>query len=238
MSKPDEPPTNSHEPRGGPQFPNTVEGQLARVFKQDWLNHQRIEEINELTKQVAEQTKRLADQAAAMRELQEHKDETTATAVAAAIEAVFRQLHLFKSEVDQQPEEEREDRCPGGYPEWQTWKGFRDYMVEREERLNLLKLGKGDVAELIGCDPKTISRAMFWHGLRPKQWPPSTWPLKAPPRPKPKPKPKTNSVTITDLHPALVAIGLGYAFIDIATDGKLNGVVRLLHACGIHVLNL
>lgn len=62
-------------------------------------------------------------------------------------------------------------------PLHQTWRGFvLDLQkLETYARRERLKLTRGNVAQFGVDTPKTIARTMAWYGLKPTDWPPSTW---------------------------------------------------------------
>jgi hypothetical protein len=62
-------------------------------------------------------------------------------------------------------------------PLHQTWRGFvLDLQkLEAHARRERLKLTRGNVARFGVDDARTIARTMTWYGLKPTEWPPSTW---------------------------------------------------------------
>ena len=73
---------------------------------------------------------------------------------------------------------------------FREWDFFRAHFQKRERDIRHRDhLGPEDevTREMVYADggppPKTMGYHMEWHGLRPSQWPPSTWPEAAPPRP-------------------------------------------------------
>jgi hypothetical protein len=62
-------------------------------------------------------------------------------------------------------------------PRHRTWSGFVQAMQELEgiARREGLRLSKRAVCQFGPDSPKTITRTMARYGLRPEDWPPSTW---------------------------------------------------------------
>lgn len=211
-----------------PQFPDTPEGQLARVFKQEALNNLREQRLNEAADRIAYEAEKLQ----VLLDRATNADGVAAAAAAAAtravVEALPKVLHQLSMFVGG---EEPNEHCPG-YPLLSDdWTQFRLLLVAKQGDDD--DVSKRVIAGRLGVVVRTISRAMEWHGLKVRQWPPSTWPLEAPLRPK-----KTNhAVTVMDPHTVLLTAGLfGYAFLDVVVDGKLDHIVRLLHACGVRLV--
>ncbi len=218
-----------------PQFPNTPEGQLARVFKQEELNNLREQRLNQAAERLAAEAVRLETLLEKVQRAEEFTSAAAAAATRAAVEAIpalLQQLHMF-ARADEPGE--TEEHCPGGFPD--EWSEFRALFVKYEGREPEDHRTKVALAGVIGCHPRTITRAMEWHGLSKRLWPPSTWPVMAPRnRPGP-PQKRKNSVMITDLDTGLAAAVLfGAALIDYVADGKFNHVMGILKACGIRLV--
>jgi len=211
-----------------PQFPDTPEGQLARVFKQEALNNLREQRLNEAAERLAAEATRLE----ALLERVQRAEEFTSTAAAAAtraaveaIPALLRQLHLFPGADDPV---EPDEHCPGGFPD--EWVEFRAFFVKYEQGETEDNRTKVKLAGVIGCHPRSITRGMEWQGLDKKRWPPSKWPIQAPPRP----IRKRRSVTITDFETSLAAALLfGYGLVDYVVDGRFDHILVILKACGV-----
>lgn len=111
--------------------------------------------------------------------------------------------------------------------EWRTYEGFRDDMRHREREWNRHNrradgthpsVTKKALAGQSGGDSdRTISRTMDRYHLDPlRDWPPSSWPDHPP-----------------EMQPSLphlvttAAIFAGAVLLDVMTDGRLDGVVRI-----------
>lgn len=68
--------------------------------------------------------------------------------------------------------------------EWQAFRAYFQKLEERVRRDNHLQSDDEVTKEMIyaagGPSPKTMTRHQEYHGLKPVQWPPSTWPKHPP----------------------------------------------------------
>jgi len=73
------------------------------------------------------------------------------------------------------------------FREWHTFRAHFQHLEKVIRRDHQLLEADQVTREMVctdgGIPPKTLRYHMEWHGLRPEQWPPSTWPETAPPRP-------------------------------------------------------
>jgi hypothetical protein len=110
--------------------------------------------------------------------------------------------------------------------EWRTYAGFRANMQRREQETPAPHTKERLGNQTGGDTPKTIERTMRDYGLGARAWPPSTWPEEQPlAMPKPRRRPTT--------HLTMLALAI-YAWLlaDYASDGRLDGVVRVVtHLC-------
>jgi hypothetical protein len=226
------------------QFPPTLQGQLARLHKQEWLDAYHRAELD----------KKLDEQAALLRKLAEqHADPIAIAAVVAETTARVMAETAFKLGLMPTPSPPRAETPSAQFadegivpsdPEWRDYARFRTIMCAHEQEIrhpadhvNALgngRLTKWRMAEHIGVNPKTITRAQEFHRLNPRRdWPPSKWPEQE--------RPKQLHLSDSTRASASLAAGLGFAWgaLDFLSDGKMDGIVnvcRLLYHGARHVV--
>lgn len=144
--------------RFDPQFPMTPEGQLQRMFKQEFIDNEREKRINQQIERLAEEAKHLAE-------------------VADRLE----QLRLDGVPLDVSKIEPKRSRMR---PQWDTYGGFHEDLLDQEQAFTGDVFTKAQAAGQIGCVVRSITRRMGDFGLPLKCWPPSTWPEQQPPPPR------------------------------------------------------
>jgi hypothetical protein len=196
-----------------PQFPNTPEGQLAKMFKRESLENLR-QERDRATADRIEQ---------AVNRLEAISQQVVAAAVRGATEALLTQLRLPApvAAMDELPNlVSSEDDLPKhhwGIEEWNHgYKSFRAYVLKKYTP----GTSKSVFAGQIGVTERTFNRAMNYFHLPSRLWPPDLWPATMPAEAPP-----------SRLKRVVKAAILGYFALDVS-DGKLDGVIhlcRLLH---------
>jgi len=139
--------------------------------------------------------------------------------------SIVEQLTYLRHKPEDQPEpEERRFLIDA----WNTYSGFRADMITRQNSVssNVRTICKETLANQVGGDTvKNISRAMKHYWLPLNLWPPTRWPELAPSHP-PLKATRRGALAVVATPPA---IGLGRVLLDIASDGKLDGVIRMCH---------
>jgi len=219
-----------------PQFPQTREGQLARVFKQEKLDSMREERARATAERIEKAAQRLEqalDKARPLIELAAKgaaDADYIAAAVKGATEAFIHQVVQLRMPIevepiaaDRDPEDFPEEEHHWDIPAWNLgYRSFRAHVVGLHEP-NQSKIA---LAGLNGFHERTLNRAMVYYHLNVRLWPPELWPERMPPRPRAKLKKLVKKTT-----GPLAAIFFGYVLLD-ASDGKLDGLV---HLCRVFV---
>jgi len=103
------------------------------------------------------------------------------------------QRYLQRMQADQQADVQRHlDRARGRlrsvdakvpYRPRKAWREWADFVriMQAIEADGIVPVSKEWVASQLGVVPRTITRAMEYHGLAPDDWPPSTWDPARPP---------------------------------------------------------
>jgi hypothetical protein len=199
-----------------PQFPNTPEGQLAKMFKRESLENLR-QERDRATADRIEQ---------AVNRFEATSQHVIAAAVKGAIEAVFTQLQLPLPVVGVAKVANAAQAEPvlpkhhWAIEEWNHgYEAFRAHIVRKYKP----GTSKPVFAGSIGLTERTLNRAMSYFHLPSRLWPPDQWPKTMPPE-----------VPPSRLKRVLKAMIFGYLALDVS-DGKLDGVIHLCRVLHPHL---
>lgn len=210
-------------PINGAQFPWTPEGQAAKADFTQWLRDRDKQEFLDHVVALHED----------FRELKQQNQLMMATAELLREVCGWLRPSSNAATIPKPQEDEKESpQHTPSIPVWRTYRGFLSDMLMREqvivERGKELDtkpiLTKENFAGHTGGDSvKTISRTMRDYGLDPdRNWPPSTWPKRAP--------------RSTIDGPSLLAAALcGWALLDFVSDGRFDNSVRMVRFLGCHI---
>jgi hypothetical protein len=122
---------------------------------------------------------------------------------------------------------------------WNTYAGFRADMLARQREVagSVRSVQKQTLANKVGGDTvKNISRVMTHYWLPLDLWPPSRWPEQQPSYP------PLKRVRATRATLAIAGLAGTRVLLDVASDGKLDNVVRLcrlvtpvMHVAALHL---
>jgi len=176
----------------------------------------------------------VTDQDRVLEELQSLRDETAAIraelattgdlkAFVSACTDLMRQMAGYRARPQEAESAQQEPVHKVGklaHPSWGTYAGFREHLcrLEQESGVPSEHVSKDLIASMAGVVPRTINRRMRDWGLKIRRdWPPSTWPKRAP-----------NAPRQFDLPLSCAAAAGVTAVLDLISDGKLDHV---FHAC-------